>query len=163
MTLLLKTIVNVLIEIINLLKKSQKANKENNTIFVDSRFRDVLEHIVDQATRSNDLAERQSKTILVQQTILKSQQEHLTMMMTRMERVEDLQLQMGEILDRDLLSLLDQPLLFKNDIIKKLGIAESTYRNYVAEGNLEPMRLGKIEYYFARDLVKQLLKTKKRK
>ncbi|WP_181182330.1 hypothetical protein [Sphingobacterium lumbrici] len=36
----------------------------------------------------------------------------------------------------DLLSLLDQPLLLKPQVMAKLDIADSTYRAYVDEGKL---------------------------
>lgn len=72
-------------------------------------------------------------------------------------------LHMSEILDRDLLSLLEQPLLFKQDVMEKLAISDATFRNYVADEKLNPMKLGKIEYFFARDLAKQLLETKWRR
>ncbi len=71
---------------------------------------------------------------------------------------------MADILDRDLLSLLDQPLLLKLQVIAKLSIAESTHRAYVDEGKLQPIWLGKIEYYFPRDLNKiPLASTGKRR
>lgn len=87
----------------------------------------------------------------------------MELLQRRIGRMEDLMLQMGEILDRDLLSLLDQPLLFKQDVMQKLKVVDSTYRSYVKEGKLNPMQLGKIDYYFARDLAKDLLATKYKK
>lgn len=96
----------------------------------------------------------------VQQTLLKRQTEHLELISLRLARIEDLQLQMGEILDRDLLSLLEQPLLLKADVMEKLGVVDSTYRSYVKDRKLNPMILGKVEYYFQRDLVKTLLNSK---
>ncbi|MFD2553557.1 hypothetical protein [Sphingobacterium tabacisoli] len=112
-------------------------------------------------TRTNDLSEKQHETILVQQAILQKQEEQLELLQRRAGIMEDLMLQMGEILDRDLLSLLDQPLLFKQDVMAKLGISDATFRNYVADEKLNPMKLGKTEYFFARELAKQLLKSRK--
>ncbi|WP_164108674.1 MULTISPECIES: hypothetical protein [Sphingobacterium] len=120
-----------------------------------------LHLLADQAVRSNDLLENQQQTIRVQQSILENQQKEMAAMSRRIERIEDLMLQMADILDRDLLSLLDQPLLFKQDVMAKLDISDATFRNYVADERLDPMKLGKIEYFFARDLAKQLLKTKR--
>ncbi|SKB95159.1 hypothetical protein SAMN05660841_03218 [Sphingobacterium nematocida] len=123
----------------------------------------LLQQLADQAVRTNDLFETQHQTILVLQSILQKQQELLDQKEKRLERIEDLMLRMSEILDRDLLSLLDQPLLFKQDVMEKLAISDATFRNYVADEKLNPMKLGKIEYFFARDLAKQLLETKWRR
>lgn len=43
----------------------------------------------------------------------------------------------------------------------KLDISDATFRNYVADEKQDPLKLGKIEYLFARDLAKQLLNAKK--
>ncbi len=123
----------------------------------------LFQILADQAIRNNDLTEKQHDTILVQQAILQKQEEQMELLQRRIGRMEDLMLQMGEILDRDLLSLLDQPLLFKQDVMQKLKVVDSTYRSYVKEGKLNPMQLGKIDYYFARDLAKDLLATKYKK
>lgn len=120
----------------------------------------LLQQLADQAVRTNDLFETQHQTILVLQSILQKQQELLDQKEKRLERIEDLMLHMSEILDRDLVSLLDQPLLFKQDVMEKLQVVDSTYRSYVKEGKLNPMQFGKTEYYFARDLAKDLLATK---
>ncbi len=121
----------------------------------------LLQQLVIEVTRTNDLSEKQHETILVQQAILQKQEEQLELLQRRAGIMEDLMLQMGEILDRDLLSLLDQPLLFKQDVMAKLGISDATFRNYVADEKLNPMKLGKTEYFFARELAKQLLKSRK--
>lgn len=123
----------------------------------------LFQILADQAIRNNDLTEKQHDTILVQQAILQKQEEQMELLQRRVGRIEDLMLQMGEILDRDLLSLLDQPLLFKQDVMQKLKVVDSTYRSYVKEGKLNPMQLGKIDYYFVRDLAKDLLATKYKK
>lgn len=123
----------------------------------------LFQQLIDQQIRTNDLMENQKETIVIQQAILEKQQRLLEVLTRRMERIEDLQFQMAEILDRDLLSLLDQPLLFKQDVMEKLAISDATFRNYVADEKLNPMKLGKIEYFFARDLAKQLLETKYRR
>lgn len=123
----------------------------------------LFQQLADQAVRTNDLFETQQQTILMLQSILKKQQELLDQKEKRLERIEDLMLHMSEILDRDLLSLLEQPLLFKQDVMEMLAISDATFRNYVADEKLNPMKLGKIEYFFARDLAKQLLETKWRR
>lgn len=123
----------------------------------------LFQILADQAIRNNDLTEKQHETILVQQAILQKQEQQMELLQRRIGRMEDLMLQMAEILDRDLLSLLDQPLLFKRDVMEKLKVVDSTYRSYVKEGKLNPMQLGKIDYYFVRDLAKDLLATKYKK
>ncbi|MBL1408071.1 hypothetical protein [Sphingobacterium faecale] len=121
----------------------------------------ILQQLVIEIARSNDLSEKQYETFLVQQAILQKQGQLMELLQRRFGIMEDLMLKMCEILDRDLLSLLDQPLLFKQDVMKKLCISDATFRNYVADEKLDPMKLGKTEYFFARDLAKQLLKTRK--
>ena len=123
----------------------------------------LFQQLIDQQIRTNDLAENQHETILVQQAILQKQEQQMELLQRRMGIMEDLMLEMGEILDRDLLSVLDQPLLFKQDVMEKLQVVDSTYRSYVKEGKLKPMQLGKTEYYFARDLAKDLLASKYKK
>lgn len=121
----------------------------------------LFQQLIDQMIRTNDLLEKQQQTIRTQQLTLKIQQEHLAQLDRRMAVIEDLQQKMGEILDRELLSVLDKPLLTKPDIMAKLGIADSTYREHVRNNKLQPMTLGKIDYYFARDLAKALLKLRR--
>lgn len=120
----------------------------------------LFQQLTDQAVRTNDLMENQKETIVIQQHILEKQQKLLEVLTRRMERIEDLQFQLAEILDRDLLPLMEQPLLSKQDVMAKLKVVDSTYRVYVKEGKLNPMQLGKIDYYFARDLAKDLLASK---
>lgn len=138
-------------------------SREDAAVHLLSIMEKLFQQMIDQQIRTNDLLEIQQQAILVQQSILKKQQEEMASMTHRIERIEDLMLQMAEILDRDLLSLLDQPLLFKQDVMEKLKVVDSTYRSYVKEGKLSPMQLGKIDYYFARDLAKDLLATKYKK
>lgn len=123
----------------------------------------LFQQLIDQKIRTNDLLEKQGHLIDVQQTLLKRQMEYLELISLRLARMEELQLQMGEILDRDLLSLLEQPLLLKADVMEKLRVVDSTYRSYVKDQKLKPMTLGKVEYYFQRDLIKTLLQTKYRR
>ncbi|WP_140937600.1 hypothetical protein [Sphingobacterium lumbrici] len=119
-----------------------------------------FQQLIEQAVRTNDLLEKQAQVIENQKIVLKRQQETLQLIALRMERMEEIQQLMADILDRDLLSLLDQPLLLKPQVMAKLDIADSTYRAYVDEGKLQPMWLGKIDYYFPRDLNKILLASK---
>lgn len=123
----------------------------------------LFQQLIEQKIRTNDLMEKQGQLIDVQQTLLKRQMEYLELVSQRLARMEELQLQMGEILDRDLLSLLEQPLLLKADVMEKLRVVDSTYRSYVKDQKLKPMTLGKVEYYFQRDLIKTLLETKYRR
>lgn len=123
----------------------------------------LFQQFIDQKIKSDEFIERQSLLFEVHQSILKNQLEQLELISVRLMRIEDLQLQMGEILDRDLLSLLEQPLLLKADVMEKLGVVGSTYRSYVKDKKLNPMTLGKVEYYFQRDLIKTLLETKYRR
>lgn len=64
--------------------------------------------MIAQTIRANDLNEKQHETFLIQQAILQKQEQQIELLQRRIGRIEDLMLQMGEILDRDLLSLLDQ-------------------------------------------------------
>lgn len=123
----------------------------------------LFQQFIDQKIKNDEFIERQSLLFEVHQSILKNQLEQLELISVRLMRIEDLQLQMGEILDRDLLSLLEQPLLLKADVMEKLGVVDSTYRSYVKDKKLNPMTLGKVEYYFQRDLIKTLLETKYRR
>ncbi|ERJ61053.1 hypothetical protein M472_20090 [Sphingobacterium paucimobilis HER1398] len=54
-------------------------------------------------------------------------------------------------------------MLFKQEVLKKLCISDATFRNYVADEKLDPMKLGKIDYYFARGLAKDLMVSKYKK
>ncbi|ERJ61054.1 hypothetical protein [Sphingobacterium paucimobilis] len=67
----------------------------------------LFQQLIDQTIRANDLNEKQHETFLIQQAILQNQEQQMELLQRRIGRIEDLMLQMGEILDRDLLSLLD--------------------------------------------------------
>ncbi|ERJ60894.1 hypothetical protein [Sphingobacterium paucimobilis] len=123
----------------------------------------LFQKMIAQTIRANDLNEKQHETFLIQQAILQKQEQQMELLQRRIGIMEDLMLKMCEILDRDLLSLLDQPLLFKQDVMEKLKVVDSTYRSYVKEGKLNPMQLGKIDYYFARGLAKDLMASKYKK
>lgn len=125
---------------------------------------DILFHqLIEQQSKTNELLEKQNQTIELLRMVLRKQEQALELMSNRVDHIENLMLKMAEILDRELVTLLDQPLLDKSDVMDKLGISDSAYRSYVRDNKLKPISLGKIDYYFQRDLVKTLLETKGRK
>jgi len=103
---------------------------------------------------------RAADTYYQSATTVQVQQESLDLLQQRMDAMTDLQQRIGELLDSELHRLWDQPILFKGDVMKKLEIQDSAYRNYVREGKLRPMSLGRIDWFFQRDVVKLLLESK---
>ena len=79
----------------------------------------VLQQLVDQSSKSNQLLERQP---LIIQQLLYAQSESLNHLLQHLESVCDLQLRIAELLDSKLHKLWDQPILFKADVMKKLDI-----------------------------------------
>lgn len=50
----------------------------------------------------------------------------------------------------------------KNQVIERLQISDSTYRRYVKEGLLLPMKLHGIDLYYPEDLEKSLLLSRQK-
>jgi len=115
---------------------------------------------VEQSSRSNELLEKQTLIIQQQQQMLQVQSESLKLLQQHLEGITDLQLRIADLLDSELHKLWDQPILFKADVMKKLGIQDTAYRGYVRELKLSPMSFGKIDWFFQRDVVKALLASK---
>lgn len=58
---------------------------------------------------------------------------------------------------QDLASLLD-----KYEVMKMLKISDSTYRRYVKNGVLEPMKLDGIDMYFKKDILSALERSRRK-
>lgn len=89
-------------------------------------------------------------TALMEQQVILSEK-----LLNSHERTESL-------LERELAALLDEPLMDKNDVMHHLNISDATYRRYVDNGKLNPMNLGKIDWYNRRDLAQQLEESRRK-
>ncbi|MBE8721356.1 hypothetical protein [Sphingobacterium pedocola] len=118
---------------------------------MEKYFQQLIEHTV----RTNQLLEQQNQ-------ILKKQQESLVALNRGLADLHDVQLSVNNLLNKELIHLLEQPLLDKNQVMDKLNIKDSTYRRYVKEGYLQPMGFEKIDWYFGRDLVKALEESRRK-
>lgn len=121
-----------------------------------------LQQLAGQVARSNELLERQTLIIDQQREMLQNQQQSLRLLQLRLEQITSAQERIAELLDGELHRLWEQPILFKEDVMKKLGIQDTAYRSYVKNLKLKPMSFGKIDWYFQRDVVKALLASKGR-
>lgn len=114
-----------------------------------------LPQIHDQHKRTNILLEIQSK-------LLKKQYDRLEILIHLLEEMVQQQQQVSSILQKELVSLLRQPLLDKNKVMDILNIKDSTYRRYVAKGYLRPMYFEKVDWYFESDLKKALEESRRK-
>lgn len=121
-----------------------------------------LQQLAGQVARSNELLERQTLIIDQQREMLQNQQQSLRLLQLHLEQITSAQERIAELLDGELHRLWEQPILFKEDVMKKLGIQDTAYRSYVKNLKLKPMSFGKIDWYFQRDVVKVLLASKGR-
>lgn len=107
--------------------------------------------------------QRQSIMLLeIQASLLKKQYVKLELICNLLEEILIQQQQTKGILEKELISLLHQPLLDKNKVMDILNIKDSTYRRYVAKGYLRPMHFEKVDWYFEADLKKALYESRRK-
>lgn len=111
--------------------------------------------LIEQTVRTNQLLEQQNQ-------ILKKQQESLDNIVRGLSNLHEVQVSINNLLEKELIHLLEQPLLDKNQVMEKLNIKDSTYRRYVKEGYLQPMSFEKIDWYFGCDLVKAMRESRRK-
>lgn len=56
----------------------------------------------------------------------------------------------------------NKKLFYKQDVINLLNISDTTYRRYVKEGRLRPMRLHGIDMYYQEDIHKELQESRRK-
>lgn len=116
----------------------------------------MRQEMLEQQYKTNQLLEKQNALFEKNNHLLQTQLMSLDMQCKDMKRLHELLERTYELWSEELIALLDEPLLDKNDVMEILRISDATYRRYVDGGKLDPMRLERLDWYYKRDLAKQL-------
>lgn len=120
----------------------------------------IFQQLIAEQMKTNRLLEEQNLLFVKNNQLLQAQLAGLEKLERCLVLSNEIQTETKGLLGKELVKVLDEPLLDKTKVMGKLGISDSTYRKYVKGGKLNPIRLDKIDWYFTRDLIQMLQESR---